>query len=254
MKLYTLQIATGFFIVNSIFFSGCSTNNYSLERSARRISKVLVPDSENTMRVSHTNYRIFSNNRELNYIAGNEIYKINNGDKLDISVFKVPELSKKTTVNSRGNISFPLIGKFHIQGLSQEEAENKLAAMLRVKYLRNPQVSISINNKANNSVTLEGWVRNPGVFPLDSHITLLQSIALAGGLNDMADPTKVILFRKSTSKTYLLNLQDIRDGKAGDPYIKADDRIVVARSGTRSFIKDASVILGGLVTPLWGLF
>ncbi len=254
MKLHILQIATVLFVSSSIFLLGCSTNNYSLERSARHISKVMVSDNENTAAVSRAHYRIFSSNRELSYIASNEIYKINSGDKLDISVFKVPELSKKATVNSRGEISFPLIGKFRVQGLSQEEAEDKLAAMLQVKYLRNPQVSISVDNKVNNTVTLEGWVRKSGVFPLDGNMTLLQSIALAGGLNDMADPTKVILFRKSTSKTYLLNLQDIRDGKAGDPYIKADDRIVVARSGTRSFIKDASTILGGLVTPLWGLF
>ena len=242
-------------VSSSIILSGCSSSTYSLEPYVGKLSK---KKGEVSIR-GHLNnrnetYNIFSSNRELSYIASNDLYRINTGDKLDISVFKVPELKKSTIVNSKGDISFPLIGKFHAKGLSQHEAEEKLASALGIKYLQNPQVSISVDNKVNNTVTLEGWVKKSGVFPLNGNITLLQSIALADGLNDMADPTKVILFRKSTSKTYLLNLQAIRDGKTKDPYVKADDRIVVAKSGTRSFIKDASTILGGLVSPLWGLF
>lgn len=240
-------------VIATVLLSGCSTSSYSLESYIGKISK----RSDSSRRNSNTRderYSIFSSNMELSYVASNDIYKIKTGDKLDIRVFKVSELNKITTVNSRGNIRFPLIGKFHAAGLSQDQAEEKLASILGVKYLQNPQVNISVDNAVNNKVTLEGRVKKSGVFPLDGNITLLQSVALAEGLDDMADPTKVILFRKSTSKTYLLNLQNIRDGKARDPYLKADDRIVVARSGTRSFIKDASTVLGGLVTPLWGLF
>lgn len=247
--------------LSSVLFLGCSTGNYSLESYAKKVpimfdfnkknnDKSIIPPDGYQQKI----HNIFSSNKELSYTASNAIYRINSGDRLDISVFKVPELSKNTKVNSKGDISFPLIGKFHAKGLSQEEAEEKLALILGIKYLQNPQVSISIDNKVNNKVTLGGQVRNSGIFSLDKNITLLQSIALAGGLNDMSDPTRVILFRKSSAKTYLLNLQDIRNAKIRDPYIKADDHIVVARSGTRSFIKDASTILGGLVTPLWGIF
>jgi polysaccharide export outer membrane protein len=247
--------------LSNVLFSGCSTGNYSLESYAKKVPIMFDFDKKNSdgsVRYSDVNqgniHSIFSSNKELNYIASNDIYRINSGDRLDISVFKIPELSKSTTVNSKGDISFPLIGKFHAKGLSQEEAEEKLARTLSIKYLQNPQVSIMVDNKVNNKVTLGGQVRNSGIFSLDKNITLLQSIALAGGLNDMSDPTRVILFRKSSAKTYLLNLQDIRSAKMRDPYIKADDHIVVAQSGTRSFIKDASTILGGLVTPLWGIF
>lgn len=256
MKLYIRQVTTIFFVSNSLFLWGCSANNYSLDSYTNKVSNIVRSAQKNneTSTRFRENYHIFSNNRELGYVATNDTYRINIGDRLDIKIFKVPELSSTRRVNSQGNISFPLIGKFHARGLSQDQAEEKLASTLGVKYLQNPQVSISVDNTVNNKITLEGQVKKSGVFPLDGNITFLQSIALAGGLNDMADPTKVILFRKSTAKTYLLNLQDIRAGKARDPYVKADDRIVVARSGARSFIRDASTILGGLVTPLWRLF
>ena len=264
MRAYVEKIAGLLLVFGSVFLSGCSTSTYSLESYVDKFSRKnsLVKENDGrrglgvglSVRDKKEAYSIFSSNEELSYIASNDVYTINAGDKLDISVFKVPELNKITTVNSKGDISFPLIGRFHVKGLSEHQAEEKLASILGVKYLQNPQVSISIDNAINNNVTLEGSVKKSGIFPLQGNMTLLQSIALADGLTDMADPTKIILFRKSTSKTYLLNLQAIREGKARDPYVKADDRIVVAKSGTRSFIKDASTILGGLVAPIWGLF
>ncbi len=265
MRVYAKKIASFLLVLGSVFLSGCSISNYSLESYVDKFSRektglIKEDDSRRGLggdlseKERKKAYGIFSSNNELSYIASNDVYTINAGDKLDIRVFKVPELNKVARVDSKGDISFPLIGKFHAKGLSEHQAEEKLASILGVKYLQNPQVSISIDNAINNNVTLEGSVKKSGIFPLQGNMTLLQSIALADGLNDMADPTKIILFRKSTSKTYLLNLQAIREGKARDPYVKADDRIVVAKSGTRSFIKDASTILGGLVAPLWGLF
>ncbi len=264
MRVYAEKIAGLLLVLGSVFLSGCSISTYSLESYVDKLSREngLAKENDGTRRLGigfpvndrKEAYSLFSSNGELSYIASNDVYKINTGDKLDINVFKVPELNKIATVDSKGDISFPLIGKFHAKGLSQDQAEEKLASILGVKYLQNPQVSISVDNTVNNKVTLEGSVKKSGIFLLQGSMTLLQSIALADGLNDMADPTKIILFRKSTSKTYLLNLQAIREGKARDPYVKADDRIVVAKSGTRSFIKDASTILGGLVSPIWGLF
>jgi len=242
-------------LVLSGLLSACSSNS-SLDSYATGASS---PNSSSLHKTSvaltDKQKKIFSNNAELSYIAKpQQIYKIDVDDVLDISVFQADELTKKLTVNTQGNITFPLIGKVHVKGLSQEQAEKKLESMLGAKYLQKPQVTIGITkNKKNEKITLEGWVKTAGIFPLEGDVTLLQSIALAHGLNDLADPTKVILFRKSTGKAYLLNLQDIRDGKARDPYVMADDRIVVAKSGTRSFIKDASTILGGVFAPLRGV-
>ena len=198
--------------------------------------------------------KIFSKNSELGYVATHYVYKIKSSDSLDISVFQADELSRKLVVNSQGNIVFPLIGKVRVAGLSQEQIEAKLAAKLGAKYLYNPQVSVAVGNKSNRKVTLDGSVKKPGIYPIEGNITLIQAIALAGGLNEIADDEKIILFRKSTNKAYLLDLKKIRAGQARDPYMTADDRVIVSKSGTRSFIRDASSILGGVLSPLSGAF
>jgi len=198
--------------------------------------------------------KIFSSNKELGYVATHYIYKIKSSDSLDISVFQADELSRKLVVNSQGNIAFPLIGKVRVAGLSQEQIEATLAAKLGAKYLYNPQVSVAVGNKSNRKVTLDGSVRKPGIYPIEGNITLIQAVALAGGLNEIADDEKIIIFRKSTNKAYLLDLNKIREGKMRDPYLTADDRIIVSKSGTRSFIRDASSILGGVLSPLSGAF
>lgn len=253
MKIY--MPIRSILIASSILLSACSSNS-SLDSYANGEPSVSSTIQHNTSTaLTNKGRKIFSNNAELSYVAkAQKVYKIDTDDVLDISVFQADELTKKVTVNSRGNVTFPLIGRFHAKGLSQEQAEKKLESMLGAKYLQNPQVTIGVTkNKKNEKITLEGWVKTAGIFPLEGDVTLLQSIALAKGLHDLADPTKVILFRKSTGKAYLLNLQDIRDGKTRDPYVAADDRVVVAKSGTRSFIKDASTILGGVFAPLRGI-
>ena len=242
-------------IVSIMLLSACSSNLSRDSYTNGASSTASTASSNTSTALMNKGKKIFSNNAELSYVAeAQKIYKIETDDILDISVFQADELTKKLKVNSKGNITFPLIGRFHVKGLSQEQAEKKLESMLGAKYLQKPQVTIIVTkNKKNEKITLEGWVKTAGIFPLEGDVTLLQSIALAHGLNDLADPTKVILFRKSTGKAYLLNLQDIRDGKARDPYVVADDRIVVAKSGSRSFIKDASTILGGVFAPLRGI-
>ncbi len=210
--------------------------------------------SNNSAQLTAQQKKIFSNNSELGYVASHYIYKVKSSDSLDISVFQVDELSRKLIVNSQGNIAFPLIGKVRVAGLSQEQIEAKLAAQLGAKYLHNPQVSVTVGNKSNRKVTLDGSVRNPGIFPIEGNITLIQAVALAGGLNDIADDEKIIIFRKSTNKAYLLDLKKIRTGQVKDPYMVADDRVIVSKSGTRSFIRDASAILGGVLSPLSGAF
>lgn len=253
MKTYIFTLFI--FVASTMLLSACSSNLSLDSYTGGASSSNSVAQGNTSVNLTNKGKSIFSNNAELSYIAkANKVYKIDTDDVLDISVFQADELTKKVTVNSRGNVTFPLIGRFHAKGLSQEQAEKKLESMLGAKYLQNPQVTIAVTkNKKNEKITLEGWVKTAGIFPLEGDVTLLQSIALAQGLNDLADPTKVILFRKSTGRAYLLNLQDIRDGKARDPYIDADDRIVVAKSGTRSFIKDASTILGGVFAPLRGI-
>jgi polysaccharide biosynthesis/export protein len=82
--------------------------------------------------------------------SGNEAYKIGSLDVLDVTVFKVPDLSKTVQVDRNGTITYPLIGEIPAAGKTAGELARDLAQRLNAKYLRSPQITITIkqyNNK-----------------------------------------------------------------------------------------------------------
>jgi len=88
-----------------------------------------------------------------------------------------------------------MIGSVSIGGLTPQEAEQKIAAILRQTYLQDPQVNVFISEYASQDVTVGGAVRRPGVFPITGRTTLLQAIALARGLDSLANEDEVVIFR-----------------------------------------------------------
>lgn len=190
---------------------------------------------------------IFSSISELDYTPTQQDYKIGSNDLLDIKVFQAPELSQPVRVDPRGNISLPLIGTLRVEGLSQGQLEKQLAQKLGATYLKDQQVTVFIQEFTSQRVTVEGAVKTAGVFPIKGDMTLVQAIALSGGLDSLADPSKTVLFRKqgNSLKAYNLDLNAIRDGKMRDPYLRNDDRIIVHRSSTRFWLRE----VGSLLNP-----
>jgi len=160
-------------------------------------------------------------------------------DTLDINVFKVADLSAKSLiVESSGLISMPLIGSVKVAGLSITQAENMITQRLK-KYMQDPKVSIARTNKAvENRVTVEGEVKAPGVFPIKGNLSFLQAIAMAQGLNNVAESRNVLFFRDG--KRHSVNLDLVRLGKIADPILRGDDRIIVLKNASK--VRERKVI------------
>ena len=122
-------------------------------------------------------------------------YQIGAHDLLDISVFQVPDLSRTVRVNSRGLISLPLIGSVQAGGLTSDQLETTIARKLSENYLQDPQVSVFIKEYISQRVTIEGSVQKAGVYQLTGPTTLLQAIAMASGVDQLADENAVTVFR-----------------------------------------------------------
>ena len=191
---------------------------------------------------------IFADPAELEYRVVREDYRIGPYDLLDISVFRAEELSSEVRVDEQGYIKLPMLGNVRAAGLTHNELAGKLADKMRVSLLQNPQVTVSIKEFSSRRVTVQGEVRKPGVYPIKGQMTLLQAVATAEGLTNLASSSKVILFRQadgSQVKAYPLDLNDIQDGRVGDPYLKNEDRIIVHRSEARYWTREAAQ----LITP-----
>ena len=167
-------------------------------------------------------------------------YRIGAQDLLAISVFGVQELAKEVRVNSNGQISLPLIGGMMAGGLSIPELERELARKYSDGYLQNPQVSVFVKEFTSQRVTLEGAVAKPGIYPITGRTTLLQAIALAGGIDDkIADLGGIVLMRQVDGKRMAAayDLREVRRGVVADPVIYGDDIVVVEQSASKTALR-----------------
>ena len=187
--------------------------------------------------------------------AGATDYRVQPLDVLDISVFQVPDLTKTVEVSSSGQISLPLIGAVAVAGKSVSGVETEIAAKLRANYLQAPQVSVFVKESANSRVTVDGAVKNPGVYPVKGQITLLQALATAGGIDlSIADRQGIIVLRKIGGRVQAakFDYSAISIGKASDPAVYPGDVIKVDQCGMRAAFKGLrqSIPVFGLFSPL----
>jgi len=166
-------------------------------------------------------------------------YKIGPQDTLDVSVFQVADLSKTVRVDTGGTIFLPLIGTVTATGRTAKELSDDVATELGKKYLNDPLVTVTVKESASQKVTIDGAVVHPGIYPISGQTTLLQAVALAQGPAELADVHQVAIFRTQGDKrlTAVFDLAAIRDGKAGDPRILANDIVIVETSRGRKFLR-----------------
>lgn len=117
------------------------------------------------------------------------------GDLLNIGVFEIKELDTTIRVSANGLINLPLIGSVHVNGLTAMEAEQKIEALYRKKYIKDPHVSIFIEEHVSQRITLVGQFRIPGTYDYPAKRRLLDVIAIGGGLSEKAGQT--VQIRKS---------------------------------------------------------
>lgn len=162
-------------------------------------------------------------------------YTIGPADKLTIRVFEVKDLSfDSEQVDASGHIMLPLIGKLLAAGKTTDQLEDEISLRLE-KYLQSPQVSVSIVESASQKVTVEGNVKTPGVYLVRGETTLMQAVAMAGGVDSEADTHKVAVIRlvDGVRKAAVVDYAAVKAGKAPDPIIQGNDDVVVGESTTK---------------------
>ena len=166
-------------------------------------------------------------------------YRLGTQDLIEVSVFGVEDLSKTVRVNSNGQISLPLVGSVMAGGRTIPELEADLAKRYADGYLQRPQVTVFIKEFSSQRITMEGAVKEPGIYPITGKTSLLQAIAVAKGLDPLADLSGVVLFRQIDGKRMAAayDMRDLRSGKVDDPQLYGDDIIVVEQSGSKTALR-----------------
>lgn len=174
-------------------------------------------------------------------------------DKLTIDVFGIPELSgREVQVDQAGRIYFPPAGSIDVTGKIPSEVQDLLAERLRASHVRDPQVTVLVKESVSQIVTIEGEVKEPGLYPVRGHMTLLRAMALSKGVSEFAKLDDVVIFRTVKRQRYaaLYNLKAIRQGAQPDPVIYANDVVVVGDSQARRLFKDILTLMPLATTPI----
>lgn len=176
-------------------------------------------------------------------------YTILAGDAISVQVFQEPELSvEKVSVDDSGNIQLPLIGELRAAGRSAVEISDAITMRLGERFLREPRVVVSVVQRTERYVTVEGEVREPGVYEIDRNYTLLSALARARSPTQTARIDQVVIFRLVDGQRMgaIFNLDRIREGRDPDPQIVGGDTVVVGfsalRGGYRDFLQAAPIL------------
>jgi polysaccharide export outer membrane protein len=190
-------------------------------------------------------------------LSGDRPYLIGPFDKLTIDVFGIPELSQREVqTDASGRLSFPLVGTLEVAGRTPSEVEGLIKGRLRGSYVRDPQVTVNLRETVSQVITVDGEVREPGLYPVVGRMTLMRAVATAKGASEFAKLDDIVVFRTVQGQRYaaLYNLKAIRRGAYADPEVFANDVVVVgdspARRLFRNLIQVAPLLTGPLIVAL----
>lgn len=168
---------------------------------------------------------------ELVVAADNpDTYKLHPGDSVSVSVWRQDTLQKQLIVLPDGSITFPLIGRVEVAGLSTPEIEQRIATKLKT-YIPDPVVTVAVAGIDGNRAYVMGKVIHPGSLIISGPITVLQAISIVGGFDKFADEggIKVIRAKPGGQEVLPVDYSHIISGKdmSTNIQLQAGDTIVV---------------------------
>jgi polysaccharide biosynthesis/export protein len=176
-------------------------------------------------------------------LAQTESLSIGPGDILHLKVLEAPELEQSARVGDAGTLTLILGGKVQVAGLTPAEAAVAIErALVEGHYVLTPHVSVTTEQTATQNVTILGQVRTPGSYPIATPRPILDVLALAGGLNDLAQ-RKVTIQRRASKERVDYVLSNSADAALdGNVPVYPGDTVLVPKA-------DVVYVLGDVNRP-----
>lgn len=155
-------------------------------------------------------------------------YGIGPGDTLEISVWKDESLTRQLIVPPDGMISFPLIGTVRASGHTVPALQEALRVKL-TEYIPDATVTVMLLEANSLHAYVIGKVNNPGMFPITLKTTVLQVLAMAGGLNAFASEEDILILRTRDGDTDKIpfDYEAVRNGEHLEQNIRLERGDVV---------------------------
>lgn len=150
------------------------------------------------------------------------------GDVFEVRVYDEKELSSVYRVDSDGSITFPLVGRVDVNGMTAQDAGDAIARNLG-RFIRSPQVSVFVQQYNSKKVYVFGQVRQPGTFAFEQGMSIVQAITLAGGFEKLANQNGTLVTRIVDGKELRVqvSVEEIGEGKTSNFALEPGDIVYV---------------------------
>jgi polysaccharide biosynthesis/export protein len=157
-------------------------------------------------------------------------YVIGPDDVLTIVFWREKDMSAEVVVRPDGKISLPLLNDVDAAGITPDQLRLNLEKAAG-KLMSDPNASVVVKTINSRKVYITGNVMKPGTFPLTGEMTVLQLIAVAGGLQEYADSKNIVILRKvdGREQRFKFNYKDVTKQKNPEQNIalKPGDTVIV---------------------------
>jgi polysaccharide biosynthesis/export protein len=158
-------------------------------------------------------------------------YVIGPDDVLQVLYWREKDMSAEVTVRPDGKITLPLLNDVQAGGLTPDQLRDKIDELSKKFLQEDPTVTVAVKAINSRKVFITGSVNKPGPYPLTAPTTVLQVIAMAGGLTEFANQSKIGVMRQENGKLvrYPFNYKDVAKGKNLEQNIelKPGDTVIV---------------------------
>jgi len=158
---------------------------------------------------------------------GGRDYRIGPEDVLRVAVYGHPDLTQTVAVQADGSFVFPLLGRVPAADLAPPELERKLVLLLGRDYIREPQVSVSVQQYRSKVVFVVGEVTRPGLYPLVGTRRLVEVLAKAGPMTERAG-SEVVIVRSRSAEARPVLPTEVAASEAAAEVIRVDLRAIEA--------------------------
>lgn len=182
-------------------------------------------------------------------------YALQPGDEVAVQYRYTPEFNQTVKVQPDGFVTLEIIGEIKLGGLNLREAQALVADRAKTR-LKDPVVTLTLKEFERPYFVVAGEVPKPGKFEFREHITALQAVMLAGGFNEQAQSSQIVLIRKTgadRSEVKLLNLKRAakQGGEVADLPLQPGDMLMIPQNTitrVERYLKAANI--GMFINPL----
>ena len=157
-------------------------------------------------------------------------YVIGPNDTLSVLFWRDKEMSADVVVRPDGNITLPLLNDIQAAGLTPDQLRERILVEAR-RYIEDPSPTVVVKEINSRKMFITGMVEKPGPYPITGPTTVLQLIAIAGGLKEFADGKNILVMRNDGGRqvAYTFDYRELLKGKnlRQNIELKPGDTVVV---------------------------